>query len=158
MPHIHQTHSEQELDLCEDLMHRSEPFITLQFSIDACKQAVRGDHKEVYIATVEGEFAGFVVIQLYGVLRGYIQTICIAPEHRSKGIGTLLIRHCEERISKISPNVFMCVSSFNDRARKLYYSLGYEKVGELKDHIVKGYDEYLLRKSKGAWRGFVAEG
>jgi ribosomal protein S18 acetylase RimI-like enzyme len=155
MADIYQTHSEQELDLCADLMHRSEPFITLQFSLDACKQAVRGDHKEMYIATIDGQFAGFVVIQLYGLLRGYIQTICIEPEYRSKGIGTRLIRHCEERIASISPNIFMCVSSFNHKAQKLYYSLGFEKVGELKNHIMQGHDEYLLRKSAGPWRGFV---
>jgi len=127
-------------------MSQSEPFTTLKFNYEKCKLAVRGDYKEVYLATVENEFAGFVVLQFYGLLRGYIQTICVEPAFRSKGIGTALLKFSEEKILKLHPNVFMCVTSFNHRAQKLYYSLGYEKVGELKDHIIKGADEYILRK------------
>ena len=40
----------------------------------------------------------------------------------------------------------MCVTSFNHQAQKLYYNLGYEKIGELKNHIIEGADEYILRK------------
>jgi ribosomal protein S18 acetylase RimI-like enzyme len=40
----------------------------------------------------------------------------------------------------------MCVTSFNHQAQKLYYRLGYEKIGELKNHIIEGADEYILRK------------
>ena len=43
----------------------------------------------------------------------------------------------------------MCVSSFNTEAQKLYLRLGYEIVGELKDYIVAGYSEILLRKTIG---------
>ncbi len=138
--------SENDLDKCAVLMSLSEPFKTLKFDYEKCRMAVRGDYKEVYLAIVENEFAGFIVLQFYGVLRGYIQTICIEPVYRGKGIGTALLKFSEEKILKLFPNVFMCVTSFNDRAQKLYYSLGYEKVGELKDHIIQGADEYILRK------------
>ena len=140
------TTDEDQLDKCAELMSLSEPFKTLKFDYEKCKLAVRGDYKEVYLATVENGFAGFVVLQFYGLLRGYIQTICVEPAYRSKGIGTALLNFSEEKILKQHPNVFMCVTSFNHRAQKLYYSLGYEKVGELKDHIIKGADEYILRK------------
>jgi type I restriction enzyme R subunit len=52
-----------------------------------------------------------------------------------------------ERLMDIVFNfVFMCVTSFNHQAQKLYYRLGYEKIGELKNHIIEGADEYILRK------------
>ena len=137
---------EKELDKCAKLMSLSEPFTILKFDYEKCMMAVRGDFKEVYVAMVEDEFAGFVVLQLYGLLRGYIQTICIEPAHRGKGIGTALLKFSEKKMLKLYPNVFMCVTSFNHRAQKLYYSLGYEKVGVLKDHIIQGADEYILRK------------
>jgi ribosomal protein S18 acetylase RimI-like enzyme len=54
-----------------------------------------------------------------------------------------------QRILRVAPKVFICVSSFNDRARSLYERLGYEVVGELKDFIVRGHSEWLLRKSIG---------
>ena len=41
----------------------------------------------------------------------------------------------------------MCVSSFNQDAQRLYLRLGYELVGELKNYIVAGYSESLLRKT-----------
>jgi ribosomal protein S18 acetylase RimI-like enzyme len=52
------------------------------------------------------------------------------------------------------PNVFICASSFNPRAVKLYKSLGYELVGELKDYAVAGHSEILLRKTIGPIIGF----
>ena len=39
------------------------------------------------------------------------------------------------------------VSSFNKKAQELYERLGYETVGELKDYIVPGHSEILLRRT-----------
>ena len=55
-----------------------------------------------------------------------------------------------------SPNVFLCVSSFNKEAQRLYKRLGYRKVGELKDYVVKGHSEFLMRKSIGPIMGYKA--
>lgn len=41
---------------------------------------------------------------------------------------------------------FLCVSSFNPRARALYERLGYELIGELKDFVIDGASELLMRK------------
>lgn len=48
----------------------------------------------------------------------------------------------------------MCVSSFNVEAFKLYQRLGHEVIGELKDYLVRGHAEVLLRKSTGPWAEF----
>ena len=45
--------------------------------------------------------------------------------------------------------MFMCVSSFNQDARRLYERLGYHEVGELTNYIVEGHSEILLRKTRG---------
>jgi ribosomal protein S18 acetylase RimI-like enzyme len=92
-----------------------------------------------------------------GAFVGYIQTICVSEEDRSRGIGTRLMRFAEERIFRDSPNVFLCVSSFNPRAKALYERLGYEAVGELKDYIVKGHSEHVLRKTIAPIREFRKE-
>lgn len=146
MTEIKLINSDEDLDTCAALMSSSEPFSTLGFDLQWCRMAMRGPVKEVYAAYIDNTYAGFVVLQFAGVLRGYIQTICVEPLYRSRGIGTELLEFSEKHFLQQFPNVFICVSSFNHAAQKLYYRLGYEKIGELKDHIVKGYDEYILRK------------
>jgi ribosomal-protein-alanine N-acetyltransferase len=91
---------------------------------------------------------------MQGGFIGYIQTIGVAPEWRSRGIGRRLVAFAEERIFRDSPNVFICVSSFNPDAQRFYRSLGYEVIGDLKDFIVHGYSEILLRKTIAPWREF----
>lgn len=88
-----------------------------------------------------------------GAFVGYIQTVCVAPEFRGKGIGTALVSRIEERVFRESPNVFLYVSSFNPGARGLYERLGYEYVGELRDYIVAGHSELHYRKTVGPIRG-----
>jgi [ribosomal protein S18]-alanine N-acetyltransferase len=68
------------------------------------------------------------------------------------------VQFAEKRILRVSPNVFMCVSSFNVGARRLYQRLGYEVVGELSNFIVQGHAEILLRKTVGPTTGFAGTG
>ena len=149
---------DEDLDWCAQLMSGSEPWITLQRSLDQCRLSVRGPGREVYIARHAELRVGFVVLCMTGAFVGYIQTICVDHDSRGSGIGTSLIAFSEERIFRESPNVFMCVSSFNSRAQELYQKLGYSVVGRLTDYIVQGHDEILLRRSRGPLTGFVPIG
>jgi len=151
---IEPTFDEQALDRCALMMSQSEPWITLKRDLEGCKDAMRGDYKEVY-ACFEGEkILGFIVLQMAGVFKGYIQSICVSPEMRGSGLGTELIKFAEERIFSISPNVFMLVSAFNEKAAGLYFKLGYEKIGTLKNFVLDGYNEFLLRKTIGPLKDF----
>ena len=132
---------------CARMMAASEPWITLGRTYDDSLTTISDPSKEVYVAVRDEKVVGFTILNMSGAFVGYIQSVCVAPEWRSKGIGTLLLRFAEERILSETPNVFMCVSSFNESARRLYESLGYEIVGELKDYIVPGHSEILLRKT-----------
>lgn len=132
------------------MMSKSEPWLTLKRNIKSCKEAMRGEGKEVYVLTDDPELAGFAVLQMTGAFKGYIQSILIKPDYQKKGLGSQLLKFCEDRIFEISPNVFISVSSFNIDAERLYYKLGYNKVGDLKDFIIKGQSEILLRKTTGS--------
>lgn len=143
------TTDEAELNACAEMMFKSEPWTLLGFDHERCRLAMLGEHKEVYVARINDVIAGFVVLQLNGQLRGYIQTICVDPGFRGRQMGTELLRFSEDRILKEFPNVFMCVSSFNKKAQALYARLGFEQVGKLKDHLVQGHDELILRKTTG---------
>lgn len=141
--------NESDLEWCADLMLRSEPWITLKRSRDEADRIFATPAKECYLAWHAETRVGFVLLDMGGGLPGYIQSVCVVPELRRRGIGTRLIRFAEERILGDAHNVFMCVSSFNGAAQRLYERLGYERVGDLRDYVIRGASEILLRKSRG---------
>jgi ribosomal-protein-alanine N-acetyltransferase len=140
---------------CAEIMAVTDPWLKLGMDIGICINAFEGDHREVYIAVYEGELAGFVIIQVTGTFSGYIQSICISEKYRGRGFGTILMNACEKRILEFSPNIFICVSVFNHRARKLYESMGYKLVGELESFLREGFTELLLRKTAGPRLGYM---
>ena len=139
---------------CARLMCGTEPWITLGRDYKTCLKAVRAPMREVYAARAADKIMGFIILEMTGTLKGYIKTVCVAPDARGLGVGTKMVRFAERRIFRESPNVFMCVSSFNKGARRLYKRLGYNKTGTLKDFIVKGHNELLLRKTLGPTTGY----
>lgn len=145
-----------EIEICAQVMANSEPWITLGRDYKASIETLSVPSKEVYLAMVKEEIAGFTILNMQGGFIGYVQTLCVASEWRNKGIGSQLMAFAEQRIFKETPNVFICVSSFNPKAFKFYQDLGYEVVGELKDYIVAGHSEILLRKSISPLREFHA--
>lgn len=136
-----------EAEVCAQMMSNSEPWLTLRRDYVTSLKILTDPTREVYVATVAGESVGFILLNMRGAFVGYIQTLCVASQWRGQGIGSRLIAFAEERIFKETPNVFICVSSFNPDARRLYERLGYELVGVLKDYLISGYDEILLRKT-----------
>ncbi len=145
-----------EARACARLMSTSEPWITLGRSFETSLAIVRDPDREVYLARDAEGIAGFLILCMTGAFVGYIQTVCIDPRCRGRGLGSKLVEFAEERIFRVSPNIFMCVSSFNQGARRLYERLGYAFVGELTDYIVQGQSEILLRKTRGPLADFTA--
>jgi ribosomal protein S18 acetylase RimI-like enzyme len=136
------------------MMMESEPWITLGLTLDAAQRVLTDQAREQFAIRDLDGVAGFVVLDMRGLLSGYIQILCVRPDRRGQGIGSALIRWAEDRIFRDSPNAFICVSSFNAGARRLYERLGFEPVGVLKKLIVPAYDELLLRKTHGSWSEF----
>jgi ribosomal-protein-alanine N-acetyltransferase len=147
----------QNIEICARMMSVTDPWITLGMDYDQCLKAFEGDFKEIYVVKTDSVVAGFVIIQTCGTFSGYIQTICIDKAYRGKGLGKKLLRFCEERILKFSPNVFICVSSFNKGAIKLYYEFGFKLIGELHNFVKEGFSELLLRKTVGPRVGYPGQ-
>jgi ribosomal protein S18 acetylase RimI-like enzyme len=60
----------------------------------------------------------------------------------------MLLDEAERRFPK-ARYIFLCVSSFNPRARTLYERHGYRLIGELLDYVIDGASELLLAKRLG---------
>jgi ribosomal protein S18 acetylase RimI-like enzyme len=140
--------------VCAMMMSKTDPWISLKMNYEQCLLAFDGISKEIYILTIGNEIAGFVILQIAGTFKGYIQTICVSEQFRGKGLGNKLLQYSENRILKISPNIFICVSSFNQGAIKLYYEFGFKLVGALDDFVKEGFTELLLRKTFGPIVGY----
>jgi len=135
------------VDACAQLMSESEPWITLKRTFQDVVELLEDDSSEVHVAKIGNQFIGFAIIKMQGAFVGYVQSIAIKRQFRHQGIGKRFMRYLEDRIFSENPNVFICVSSFNPEAKRLYESLGYDIIGELKDYIVHGHSEILMRKT-----------
>lgn len=131
------------------IMAASEPWLTLGRGRADALKLLRNRRKQCFLIRSGGERAGFLVLDLHGPLGGYIQTIGVAPEMRGRGIGAAALAWAEALIFKTHRNVLLCVSSFNRGAQRLYRRAGYEVVGRLRDYVVAGHDEILMRKTLG---------
>lgn len=154
---IRLTKDPQEIAVCAQMMSVNDPWITLNMNYKQCLKAFKGDCKEIFVVEIENVIAGFVIIQTCGTFSGYIQTICIEEPYRCRGFGKKLLQFCEERILKFSPNVFICVSSFNKGAIKLYYEFGFKLIGELENFVKEGFTELLLLKTAGPIVGYITK-
>ena len=151
---IGRTKKPADFRTCARIMAAVNPWLKLGLGYKVCLKNISAPLREVYAARVRRKITGVLILQMTGTFKGYIQTVCVGPEARGRGIGTLLVRFAEKRIFAESPNVFMCVSSFNKGARRLYKKLGYRKTGVLKNFITRGHDELLLRKTLGPLDNF----
>lgn len=143
-----------EAEECARIMATTEPWITLKRDYEASLKTVTDPSREVFVVAEGDRVRGFIILLMEGVFVGYIQSLAVAEEARGQGVGSGLMAFAEEYIFSQTPNMFICVSSFNPRARVLYERLGFELIGELKDWIVDGHGEYLLRKSLCSWEEF----
>ena len=154
---IQLTNDQQNFAICARMMSKSDPWITLNIDYDQCIRAFEGLSKEVYIVEIESLITGFVILQSGGTFKGYIQTICIDGDYRGLGLGKQLLQFCEDRILNISPNIFICVSSFNKGAIRLYEEFGFKLIGKLDNFVKDGFTELLYRKSFGPIAGYSVQ-
>lgn len=138
---------EREREIAARLLADSEPWITLGIDIGQCRKICFDSELLVYIANIGNKPAGVLILDPRGVAGSpYIKSIAVYPEFRNKGTGTELISFAETLFTGKSKHIFICVSSFNDGAQRLYERNGYKKAGEFEDYIVDGASEILMHK------------
>ncbi len=138
--------TEAEVDWCTHLMASTEPWITLRPTPQACEAVFRRVGCELFVAKSAETKLGFILLQPSGLAGApYIGAIAVTAESRGQGVGSELLRFAEQQYP-LARNIFLCVSDFNSGAIALYKRVGYEQVGLLKDYVVEGHDELIMRK------------
>jgi hypothetical protein len=67
---------------CVKLMVSSEPWLTLRLSPETALAVLTDPVKEVHAIRDADRIAGFVVIDMRGLLRGYVQILCVREDSR----------------------------------------------------------------------------
>lgn len=104
---------------------------------------------ELYSYMDNGKAIAFMRIDPVGMFSKFPLLRCIAvnPDYRNRGIGKMLLQYFENLYTDKNNKIFLCVSDFNAKAKRLYIKSGYIEVGKIsglyKDHIT----EYLLCKT-----------
>ncbi len=140
--------SAAEEEWAANLMSASEPWLTLGRGRAACLEALRNPSYLLFIShNHHGQARGFLLLDPDGVAGSpYIRSVGVDPSCRSSAVGTEMLQFAERLSRRDARHIFLCVSSFNARARTLYERLGYKMVGELKAYVIPGASELLMQK------------
>jgi [ribosomal protein S18]-alanine N-acetyltransferase len=138
----------REAEWCAQLMSRNDPWITLGRNLEQCRLRCFHPDWELYVAcNPQGDLGGFLLLNPQGFIGfPYIASICVDEGFRNHGLGKALIDYVSVQLGPQRKFLFLCVSSFNERARSFYLRIGFQPVGILKDFVVDGLDECLLIK------------
>ncbi len=102
-------------------------------------------YAEVLVAC-DGQIEGFVVGYTSGKV-GLIYTLDVHPDHRRKGVGSLLLRSMEEILAaKGARMIRLEAASENPAALALYLKEGYRKGSLIKDYYGLGKDAWRMIK------------
>lgn len=151
----------EEVPALAQMMCEAGPWLHFGYTADECEQRLgagaRAHGARLYALEDRGAVLAFALVEPEGTFGGaWIDYVCVAPEHRGRGLGTYLLRYF---IHGMFPHrsVYLTVSESNGEAKRLYRRLGFEVVGTLRDYNFAGEAEYLMRLHRGpkrdAYRG-----
>lgn len=102
-----------------------EAYWSKGISLDAVRKALA--NSLCFVACLDGEFAAFgrVVTDLASF--GYLKDIFVLPEHRGRGLGTLLVAAMLARLEQEGVGTLMLATA---DAHGLYRRFGFEPVGD----------------------------
>jgi len=94
------------------------------------------------------ETVGFVFVMMNNNGSGHLTTIGVAPEHRRRRIGEMLLVHAEDALKKReATTVVLEVRVSNTAAQEMYRAFGYAVVQRIENYYTNNEACYLMMKS-----------
>ncbi len=121
-----------------------------RFSSTYLQQLVQSEASATWIAEPGGVIAGFAVVEWVlgpGAAEAYIQTIEVAPDYRSQGIGNELLHRLEDSAQAAGGHsIWLHVDAENEPAIKLYEAHGYRHEGREEHYYARSRAALIYRK------------
>jgi ribosomal-protein-alanine acetyltransferase len=96
-------------------------------------------------AILDSQIVGFVAGDIRSRQeQAWIATISVSPAYQNRGIGSLLLQACEERIDM--PSIRLSVRASNLNAIRLYKKEGYQQLGIWKNYYQGGENAVVMEK------------
>ncbi len=122
-----------------------------RFSRRYMRQLVESAATATWIAASTSRMAGFAIVGWTTASSGivaYIQTIEVAPELRSQGIGGELLHRVEGSANaEGAVEIWLHVDAKNEGAIQLYRANGYQNEGREENYYARGRAAEIYRKS-----------
>ena len=136
------------------MLDGSEPWRTLGYTAEDWQRllAPLPAGREGYVVASSGGAVAFGLLRRGFLLGDYLELFVVARDQRGSGLGGKLLEGLESRVFGRSKNLWVCVSDFNEGARRFYARHGFHEVGAASDLLIAGHAEILLRKSTGPLR------
>ncbi len=125
------------------------PWSVMPYPADAMARflAASADGAYRYLVEAGGKPAGAVSIRHPWLKGPYLELLALLPPWQSQGIGAEILAWFEqEGLRADARNLWVCASSFNERALRFYQRHGFRQAASLPGLVADGYDEILLRK------------
>jgi ribosomal protein S18 acetylase RimI-like enzyme len=142
--------ADADLPRCAEIMAAQDPWKALGIGVDRCRAAISGAHLTRHGLYLEGRVTGLAVVHPTGFASSpYLVALAVEAAHTGRGLGSRLLTHVEEEVFRDRRNLFLCVTSFNERAQRFYLARGYVQIGVIQDFFKPGVDELIMRKVRG---------
>lgn len=137
-----------EIYFRESFFHQYEP--TRKGMEKLFNECLEDKTQKLITATDEkGKVLGFALFDTRGAFSrsGYLRLIVVDSHARNRGVGESLMKFLENE-NHNSNGFCLLVTSTNLKAQNFYEKLGFEKVGELKNYVRIGLNEFIYFKKK----------
>jgi ribosomal protein S18 acetylase RimI-like enzyme len=125
------------------------PWSVIGWSAERMVRAIGRDLPGIYRFEVraQNQLAGIVTIQNPFLHGPYLQLLAVLPAFQGQKIGLTLLDWMETQArEQESRQLWLCVSTFNTRARAFYERFGFEAVAVLDRLASEVSDELFMRK------------
>jgi len=127
----------------------NEPWLTFHSTLDGIQRYFlrRDPGLWRFTARFDGEPGGVVCVRHPWLFGPYLELIALDRPYQRQGVGRDIVRWMERQAKPVSANIWTLVSAFNEHAQRFYAGLGFEEIVPIRDLVIAGHVEILMRKT-----------